>query len=226
MHGGRTFSGKVRKLKQHRRASASRLRPPESPLDIPPSNAVINAPSAAVSQHCQQQQVAGKKQSQASSGQQACHAQHAQQAQQCSSLEQQATQQLLLLVQQPGFGAEKQDLEQQLQAQLLDDRSAQPQLLGQLPQQLHQGQPMTKVGRRQRPTADAAGLACVGMGVHEEQSRMTQSGPLYQPSAVAPAPVPVPELFEVCTVGDPTPASLHTCLGLPPPPPPLDPRSC
>ena len=236
MRYGRTFSGKVRKLKQHRRASASRLRPPENPpnpsegpLDTPPSNAVITAPSAATSQHSQQQHHADEMQSQASSAQQARHAQRAQQAQQRSSFEQQATQQLPLLVQQPGFGTAKKDLEQQLQAQLLDERSAQPQLLGQLPQQLHQGQPMTKAGRRQRPTADAAGLACVGMGVHEEQGRMTQSGPLSQPSAMAPAPVPVPELFEVCTVGKQTSKSLHTCLLLFPVPSPTPrplPRLC
>ena len=94
-------------------------------------------------------------------------------------------------------------LEQQLHAQLLHDKYAQPQLLGQLPQQLQQQPPMTKAGRRQRPTADAAGLACFGTGVQEEQGRMSQSGPLCQPSAVAPAPVP--ELFEVSIMGSPMP---------------------
>ena len=140
------------------------------------------APSAAFSQQAQLQQHADGMQSEASSAQQACHAQHAQQAQQRSNSEQQVVQQLPLLMQQPGSGAGKKKLEQHLQAQLLEDRSA------------------TKAGRRQRPTADAAGLACVGMGVQEEQGRMIQSGPLYQPSAVAPAPVP--ELFEVGTLGD------------------------
>ena len=230
VHDGRTFSGKVRKLKQHRRASASRLRPPEnppnppeSPPGAPPSNAVITAPSAAISQHSQQQQHADEMQSQASSAQQAYHAQHAQQAQQRSDIERQVVQQLPLLVQQPGFGAGKKNLEQDLQAQLLEDRFAQSQLLGQLPQQLHQQPPVTKAGRRQRPTADAAGLACIGNGLQEEQGRMTQSGPLYQPSAVAPAPVP--ELFEVCTLGNQTSTS-NTCFPAPVPllspgPPPL-----
>lgn len=205
MHDGRTFSGKVRKLKQHRRASASRLRPaetpphpPEAPLEAPTSHAVVPAPTPAVTQHTQQQQQQHADRVQASNAQQACHPQRAQQAQQRSNLAQPAMQQLPLLMQPPGFGSERM-LEQQLQTQLLHDRSAQPQLLGQLPQQLHQQPPVTKVGRRQRPTADAAGLACFGTGVQEEQSRMSQSGPLCQPSAVAPAPVP--ELFEVRTAG-------------------------
>ena len=196
---GRTFSGKVRKLKQHRRASASRLCPPgnpsippESTPEAPPSNAVIMGPTAATSQHPQQQQHADEMQPEASSVQQA---RHAQQAQQGSNFEQQATQQLPLLVQQPGFGAERMKLEQQLQQQLLKDRCAQAQHLGQLHEKLHQQPPAMKAGRRQRPTADAAGLACVGMSVQEEQGRMTQSGP-FQPSAMAPAPVP--ELFQVC----------------------------
>ena len=198
----RTFSGKVRKLKQHRRASASRLRPPGAPpsppgapYEAPSSSAVIVAPVTAVTERRQQQQHADEMQSQSSTTQQACQAQHAQQAQQHSSFEQQALQQLPLLVQQPGFDEAEKKLEQQ--RQLLDDRNVPPQLVGQVPLQLQQQPTMTRVGRRQRPTADAAGLACFGMGVQEAPSRMTQSG-LLHPSAVAPAPFP--ELFEVSFV--------------------------
>lgn len=204
---GRTFSGKVRKLKQRRRASASRLRPPgdpsvppEGPHIAPPSSAVITTSSAGASQHPQTQQCADEMQSETSSNQQARHAQHAKHAQQHSNNEQQAMHQMPLLVQQPGFAAEKKKWGQQLQAQRSDGTCAQPQVLGQLPEQLHQQPSVTKASRRRRPTADAAGLACFGMGVQEEQGRMTQSGLLHQPSVMAPTPAP--EMFEVCTVVD------------------------
>ena len=135
------------------------------------------------------------------------HAQQAQPAQQPLNFQQQAMQQAPLLMQQPGFDScEK--LEQKLQGQAgnqvwpQDDKYVQAQVQSQLPQQLQDQQPSARCrGPRRRPTADAAGLACFGKGVQEEQQgRMTQSGQLQtgvlqQPPAMGPAPVP--ELFEV-----------------------------
>ena len=252
MHDDRTFSGKVRKLKQHRRASASRLRPagtpPSPPGAAPPSSlgASPSSPVASLSYATAHPSVAEHHQQGQHAAAQAGSAQHAQQH---SNFQERGVQQLPLLVEQPGFGTqerheqhmqahllshssqqsehkkldhllgnptqqiEQQKLQKQLPAQRLSHRTpqdatnARPRLLGQilghlpaqllsqLPGQQQQQQSMTRVGRRPRATADAAGLACIGLGKQEEQSRMTQSGPLHPPSATVPAAVP--ELFEV-----------------------------
>lgn len=198
VYAHRTFSGKVRKLKQHRRASASRLRPPGAP----PSTAV--APAAGVVDESQPQQPHADGLQSNSGPFQLAQAQQAQHTQQALNLRQHAAQQQPLLMQSPGFSsAEK--LRQQVQGQFLqeviprDDKQLKPQLLQQLPEQLHEQQPpMRRDGRRQRPSADAGEIACFGKAVQDEQGRMTQSGPLqsgvlHQPSAVSH----VPELFEV-----------------------------
>ena len=225
----RTFSGKVRKLKQHRRASASRLRPDANPpanpkLDPPTAvDPTVQAVSLPIHASPRQPAIAQPDSNQAQ------HAQH--------GMQNQAMQQETLTVQHPGFDLSSQSAQQpsgqnqdltlqspghnmltqqaQLQKQRQQENQAgvhqqsdleqQPvqlhqQARDQLPQQLPQQQLTTarRSGRRRRPTADAAGLACLGRAVQEggEEARMTRSGPLRQePSGLAL--LPVPELFEV-----------------------------
>ena len=215
----------MRKLKQHRRASASRLRPP----DAPPSNAPITptavdlaqpsssrqtqeaASVTSIAQQGQLQPPADKRKSaqQAQQAQQQSKMTQAQQAQHAPAVTQhgqQVMQPVPLLMQQPGFEAREklaQHMPAVTQASPQNDRHVQPQVLNQLPQTLlEQVLSARREGRRQRPTADAAGLACFGKGVQDEQGRMTQSGPLQpgllqEASPVIPMPMPVPELFEV-----------------------------
>ena len=221
---GRTFSGKVRKLKQHRRASASRLRPPEPSASHP--GVGVPAPGQT------DQQPVDSNRLLPGVVQPSQHAQHAQQAQQQLRFESQHAQQVAVVSQHPGFGMHQQAQQQQAarmpcshqgqvavlrqhfegayQRQQLHhegtDMQRQAQLPRQLPEQLQeqqlQQQPsVMRLNRRHRPTADAAGLACFGKGVQgSEEGRMTQSGPLQtgqlqQPSEAAPAALP--ELFEV-----------------------------
>ena len=204
----RTFSGKVRKLKQHRRASASRLRPP----DPPPSAPMVRATPG----HTEPQQ-AESSQHTPGHAQQDVQAQHAKHAQQMSRIMPEQLQQQpgfenvhahhMPVVQHPGFDLHQQS-QQQLQGQVAkmpyqqahfeqgyskhmpqsqtfqQDTQLQAQVHRQLPdqlpaQQLQQQQPVERGSRRHRPTADAAGLTCFGRAVQDtETGRMTQSGPL------------------------------------------------
>ncbi len=202
----RTFSGKVRKLKQHRRASASRLRPP----DPPPSAPMVRATPGQT-----EPQQAESSQHTPGHAQQDVQAQHAQQLSRMmpEQLQQQPGFEHLHahhmpVVQHPGFDLHQLS-QQQLQGQVAEvpyqqrhfeqgyskhmlqsqssqqDTQLQAQVHRQLPdqlpaQQLQQQLSVVRVSRRHRSTADAAaGLACFGKAVQgSEAGRMTQSGPL------------------------------------------------
>lgn len=202
----RTFSGKVRKLKQHRRASASRLRPP----DPPPSSPMVRATPGQT-----EPQQAESTQHTPGHAQQDVHAQHAQQMsrmmpeqlQQQPGLDNPHAHHTPVVVQRPGFDLHQQS-QQQLQGQFAEmpyqreqleqgysrhmpqsqkcqqDMQLQAQVRRQLPdqmpaQQLQQQSSVVRGSRRHRPAVDAAGLACFGRAVQDtEAGRMPQSGPL------------------------------------------------
>ena len=204
----RTFSGKVRKLKQHRRASASRLRPP----DPPPSAPMVRATPGQT-----EPQQAESTQHTPGHAQQDVQAQHAKHAQHMPRMMSEQIQQQpgfenlhahhMPVVQHPGFDLHQQS-QQQLQGQVAEmpnqrghfergyakhilqsqnsqqDMQLQAQVHRQLPdqlpaQQLQQQLSVVRGSRRHRPTADAAGLTCFGKAVQDtEAGRMTQSGPL------------------------------------------------
>ena len=204
----RTFSGKVRKLKQHRRASASRLRP----SDPPPSAPMVRATPGQT-----EPQQAESSQHTPGHAQQDVPAQHAKHAQQMPRMMPEQLQQQpgfenmhahhMPIVQHPGFDLHQQS-QQQLQGQVAEmpyqrghferghkhmlqsqnsqqDMQFQAQVHRRLPdqfpaQQLQQQLSVVRGSRRHRPAADAAaGLACFGKAVQDtEAGRMTQSGPL------------------------------------------------
>ncbi|KAA6416653.1 MAG: hypothetical protein FRX49_13371 [Trebouxia sp. A1-2] len=211
-----------RKLKQHRRASASRLRP----SDPPPSAPMVRAtPGQAELQQAESTlHVPGH-------AQQDVQAQHAKHAQQISRIMPEQLQQQpgfenlhahhMPVVQHPGFDLHQQS-QQQLQGQVAEmpyqtghfdrgypehmlrsqnsqqDMQLQAQVHRRLPdqlpaQQLQQQPSVGRGSRRHRPTADAAGLTCFGKAVQDtEAGRMSQSGPLQSGLLDEPSEAAVP----------------------------------
>ncbi|DBA98608.1 TPA: hypothetical protein ACH3X1_014400 [Trebouxia sp. C0004] len=196
----RTFSGKVRKLKQHRRASASRLRPP----DPPPSSSMVRATPAQT-----EPQQAESTLHMPGHAQQDVQAQHAKHAQQTSRIMPEQLQQqpgfenphahhMPAVVQHPGFDLHQQT-QQQRQGQVVEmpcqlqpfepgyskhipqsqncqqgmqlQAQVHRQLPDQLPaQQLQQQSSIVRGSCRQRPTEDAAWLTCFGKAVPDTEA--------------------------------------------------------